>query len=417
MTRSEPQTGRSLRPLAGAIWLVSVGLAAVSWLVILITFDRPVPDQFGLRGMNGLVGVTFATVGFAVLRQRPDHGIGWILTVTGLLAATNGVLSEWGSLSALPGATPQIPTLLAWLVGWIWVPLLALTMVVIPLLYPTGALPSHRWRPVAALAGAASVVATAGAALMPGPIDNAEMVVNPFGLPIDRATYEQLYVVILLPLAVTVILAVVSLVLRYRTADRETQLQIKWLALASSVSAVAFAFVAVTASGANAGPLVKAAESLLLLSILGIAAAVGLAILRYRLYEIDRIISRSLGWTAVSAISAVVFGAGVVALQQLLAGFTQGQTLAVAMSTLIALALFQPLRLRVQRSVDRRFDRARYDAERTAAAFAGRLRDRLDLVRLEGDVSETVRGAMRPRSFGLWVRGASGNASQETRGT
>jgi hypothetical protein len=407
------RTGQTVRRLAGATWLLSAALAVASWLVILVTFDQPVPDQFGIRGMNGLLGITFAAVGFAVLRRRPDHRIGWILSVVGLLAAFNGVLSEWGALSGLPGTGPQIPTVLAWLVGWIWVPLLSLTLVVIPLLYPTGALPSPRWRPVAALAAVAAVVATAGAALMPGPIDNAGTVVNPFGLPIDRPTYEQLYVVILLPLAVTVILAVASLVMRYRTADRETQLQIKWLALASSVSAVAFAFVAVTASGANSGLFVKAAEALLLLSILGIAAAVGLAILRYRLYEIDRIISRSLGWTAVSAIIAVVFGAGVVALQQLLAGFTQGQTLAVAMSTLVALALFQPLRLRVQRSVDRRFDRARYDAERTAAAFAGRLRDRLDLARLEGDVSETVRGAMRPRSFGLWVRGTPSNTPGE----
>jgi hypothetical protein len=245
------------------------------------------------------------------------------------------------------------------------------------------------------------------AAVAPGPIDGAEAVENPIGVSMERQAYEDLFLAVILFLLASAVLSVASLVRRYRTSGHETRLQIKWLALACAIAAVALVLVSATASGPTPGPLGKVAESLLLLAILGVAVAVGLAILRYRLYDIDRIISRSLGWTLVSAVLAIVFAGAVVALQQLLAGFTQGQTLAVAMSTLLALALFQPLRVRVQRSVDRRFDRARYDAERTAAAFSSRLRDRLDLTRLEQDVGDTVRDALRPRSLGIWVRGAA----------
>ena len=132
--------------------------------------------------------------------------------------------------------------------------------------------------------------------------------------------------------------------------------------------------------------------------------AIGIAVVRYRLYEIDRIISRTIGWALVTGLLVAVFIGGVLALQALLADFTQGQTLAVAASTLVAFALFQPVRRRVQRAVDRRFDRARYDGERTAAAFAERLRDEVDLVTLAAELQGTVGAAVRPTISSLWLR-------------
>jgi hypothetical protein len=138
--------------------------------------------------------------------------------------------------------------------------------------------------------------------------------------------------------------------------------------------------------------------------ILLMPIAIGMAILRYRLYEIDRIISRTLSWAIVTSVLVAVFAGLVVGLQAALAGITQGQTLAVAASTLVAFALFQPVRRRVQRAVDRRFDRARYDRERTAAAFADRLRTEVDLEAVAGDLTRSVDGALRPRSLVLWLK-------------
>jgi hypothetical protein len=142
--------------------------------------------------------------------------------------------------------------------------------------------------------------------------------------------------------------------------------------------------------------------------LLLVPVSVGIAVTRHRLYEIDRVISRTIGWALVTGLLVAVFGATVVGLQALLSDVTQGQTLAVAASTLIAFALFQPVRRRVQSAVDRRFDRARYDGERTAAAFAERLRNQIDLTSLEADIAETVRAALRPGSTSLWVRGEKG---------
>jgi len=135
-----------------------------------------------------------------------------------------------------------------------------------------------------------------------------------------------------------------------------------------------------------------------------IPIATGIAVLRYHLYDIDRVISRSIGWAAVTSVLVAVFVVAVVALQALLEGITQGQTLAVAASTLLAAALFQPLRRRVQVAVDRRFDRARYDGERTAAAFGERLRNEVDLAGLETELTETVALALRPGSTTVWIR-------------
>ena len=132
--------------------------------------------------------------------------------------------------------------------------------------------------------------------------------------------------------------------------------------------------------------------------------AVGIAVLRYHLYDIDRLIARTVSWALVTGTLVIVFAGVIVALQAILVGYTQGQTLAVAGSTLVAFALFQPLRRRVQAAVDRRFDRARYDAEHTLAAFSDRLRDEIDLASLSHDLDSTIRDAIAPRSIGIWLR-------------
>ena len=150
----------------------------------------------------------------------------------------------------------------------------------------------------------------------------------------------------------------------------------------------------------------------LYLGVLAMPIAIGIAVTRYRLYEIDRIISRTIGWAIVTGALVAVFVGLVVTLQGALASVADQGTLAVAISTLVAFALFQPLRRRVQRAVDRRFDRARYDGELTAAAFAGRLRNEVDLEGLEADITATVAFALHPATASIWVRGTPARAAR-----
>jgi hypothetical protein len=203
-------------------------------------------------------------------------------------------------------------------------------------------------------------------------------------------------------LPVILLAAIVAIVGRYlRSRDLE-RLQLRWLvaALASITVAIPTGFAISAVVGLDS-PItwVPAAIAFTLPPI-----AIGMAVLRYRLYEIDQIISRTIGWAAVTGIIATLFVGTVVGLQALLADVTQSQTVPVAASTLIAFAAFQPLRRRIQSSVDHRFNRARYDADRTVDAFAERLRDEIDLASLNGDIAGVVDAALRPSAIGVWIR-------------
>jgi len=183
--------------------------------------------------------------------------------------------------------------------------------------------------------------------------------------------------------------------MRFRASRGVVRQQLKWF-LAAVFVLVASTAVAMTGSDeANIG---------FLIGIGLVPIAIGIAILRYRLYDIDRLISRTIGWALVTGILAAVFVSVVLVLQALLAGFTQGETLAVAASTLAAFALFQPVRRRIQVAVDRRFDRARYDGQRTVDAFAERLRDEVELASIEREALGTVDETVRPVHAGLWLR-------------
>jgi hypothetical protein len=233
---------------------------------------------------------------------------------------------------------------------------------------------------------------------------------NPVGIlpdPSPDALPVLQLVVTGIPLAILAA-AVVALLRRYRRARDVEALQIRWLlaSVAFVVTSVLFGLIGFTASGMTSGVFWIPA----VLSYPTVAIAIGFAITRYRLFDIDRIISRTLAYAAVLSILAVVFVAVIVGLQAALATVTQGETIAVATSTLIVFALFQPLRARVKRAVDRRFDRARYDGHHTAAAFADRLRSEVDLDAVLADLEETVRATVRPTTLALWLRGPDGGS-------
>jgi hypothetical protein len=196
---------------------------------------------------------------------------------------------------------------------------------------------------------------------------------------------------------------VASMVVRYRRSSGLVRMQLRWL-----VASIAFVVIALMAAFAALGLFGDWVGDFVWIPVIVayplVSVAIGVAILRYRLYAIDRIISRTLSWALVTAILAAISVAGLIGLQAVLAGVTQGQGLAVAVSTLVAFALFQPIRRRVQAAVDRRFDRARIDAQRTAELFSQRLRDQMDLAAITAELERTVDRGVRPRAVNLWIR-------------
>jgi hypothetical protein len=334
--------------------------------------------------------LSFALVG-ALIAVRAGNRLGWLFlagaTVTALSVAAKAYAARTPA-AELPGA--------AW-AGWVLTVSLGVTGTFIfltPLLFPDGRPPSPRWRPVvwvAVLAGLAEAVASAISDVnfhsdfphLRDPV----VLIAPLGTVYNLAT----------SIGPLVFLAgSVSMAFRYRRSEQEQRLQLKWF-LYASVVAAAVIFVA---SDFTKNPLPEV-EILVPL----IPVAVGIAIFKYRLYDIDRLISRTLAYIIVTGLLAGVY-AGLVILAGVL-GFSTPP--AVAIATLAAAALFSPLRRRVQHAVDKRFNRVRYDAELTAAAFAARLRDALDLDTVRADLQQTVDSAVQPAHISIWTAGGGDN--------
>ena len=324
-----------------------------------------------------LAGVSDASVGAVLTIRRPGNVIGLVLLLAAILlpvtflgfiggAVTEGQGSHdvLAGLSALLGSLGIVPTLI--IAG----PLLAL-------LFPDGRLPGPRWRwPVGAIA-AMVALGSAIVVLRPGAVGES-LADNPFGLA-DISASEPFWALgeslALAAIPAALLLALAAVIVRVRRARGVELAQLKWFVAANVI--VAALLMLSFADGATE-PTVF--DILATWSLSLPALAVGIAILRYRLFEIDRLIARTVSWAVVTGLLVGGFAVAVVALQAVLDDFIQGQTVAVAASTLVAFALFQPLRRRVQSAVDRRFDRAHYDAQRTVAEFSDRLRDEVDLV-------------------------------------
>ena len=346
---------------------------------------------------------SFAGVGAFLAHRVPANRIGWLLLAAGVMFAIENLCAGYAAASAAAGGGWPLTEYAAWAANVLFVPPIVIVAAGVPLVYPDGHLPSPRWRSLAWLLVVGTVAAIAQPALMPGPINVDTSVQNPFGivalepfLPMLNA----LSTVTALPAFVGAFAAVAT---RYRRGTSVERHQIKWLLAVALVAAVAFPF-AFIGGVLFTDPLVaNVAIYLGFVALIAMPVAIGIAILRYRLYEIDRLISRTIAWAVVTGILIAVFALLVVGLQAVLAPVTDENTLAVAASTLVAFALFQPLRRRVQRAVDRRFDRARYDGERVVGAFGERLRTDVDLVSLQESLARTADQAMKPASSSVWL--------------
>ena len=389
------------RVLVLLAWLAAVGGAgAMVWIAA--SPSSALGDLLVPVVAMANAAVVYASVGAILSIRRPANVIGALLQVGGLLIAVTFVGFIVGA-AATEAHGPDDP-IAVWASFAGSVTVFAMILVVGPaiaLLFPDGRLPGLRWRLPAAVIVVALVGGNLLAVLQPGPL-NSGLANSPFGIegaawvgPVSTAGA----VAAALSMPAMLLLAVAAVVVRFRRSTGIERKQLTWF-VAANVAFAVLLLLAIADGSEGFTPF----DVLALVSLALPAVAIGMAILRYRLYEIDRIISRTIGWATVTGILVAVFAGLVVTLQTLLAPVTDESTLAVAASTLVAFTLFQPLRRRVQHAVDRRFDRARYDGERTAAAFGERLRGEIDLKGLETDMTLTVVMALRPRTASLWIR-------------
>jgi hypothetical protein len=389
---------------AAALTVVLTGLHLVLW-----TLAASVPGAVDTRG-EAAVGVPFAVMGALIVVRRPGNRIGWLFVAIGFLSALHGALDAYAlyTLAAqpgtdLPGAVVAASASLS--IGSIPI---ALVLLFVPLLYPTGRVPSPRWRPVAWLGALVVLFATTADALLPGQVEASEVPVgdNPMGIASLQGMLSLLSVTmffLFFPLAVA---ALVSLVVRFRRALGDERQQLKWLAYAMVSFAAYLLLIPLTALVFADLPVSELVFDLLgMVPLLAVPVALGVAVLRYRLYDIDRIVNRTLVYGLLTAVLAGVYAALVLVLGQLFGGIGgQPPSLVVAGATLAVAALFQPARGRIQHGVDRRFNRRRYDAARTVEAFSARLRDQIDLDTLSAELLAVVDQTMQPTRSSLWLR-------------
>jgi hypothetical protein len=379
--------------------------ARLAWTIagldlVLFLISSLYPSDGGMAAsILYLVGLgSFTVVGAVLIARVPENPIGILLLGAGTVLVIAIVIGTYANL----GAT-QVPPWpwsdLARIVGDVmFVYPFVIAFIGVPLLFPDGRLPSPRFR---------WVVGTTAAGMAAGTLLG--LLFDSSGRPRIAGTAflapaaGLLQLLFFLSILVGMGGAVVAVSQRYRRGDRVQRQQVKWLTADVALAAILLP-PAVLLTDVNP-ELASTLSGAAIIAMFALPIVIGIAILRYRLYEIDRLISRTIGWAVVTGVLIAVFVGLVVALQALLAPFTNENTIAVAASTLVAFALFQPLRRRVQRAVDRRFNRAGYDAQRTTEAFVARLRHETDPGGALVALMTTASTAVRPRSAAVWLRG------------
>jgi hypothetical protein len=383
--------------LAWALWTLPIGLSILSLLI-----DTQRGDLIIVLPL-GAWTVTSATVGTIIASRRPENPIGWILYAIGLLWASNSFFGLYAirALVTYPGSLPA-GEVAAWVATWVVYPAFGL-LAYLFLLFPDGRPLSPRWRPLLWINGILIGATIIVRALTPGAIPGLEGIRNPLGVEGYGDGLELVGNLLFYVVDVLVLVSVVSVFLRLRHSSAATRLQIKWLAYAAVVLGIVVMVSLV-------GDLLFGGFGwwiflVVIVAFLGLPLSIGVAVLRYHLYEIDIIINRTLVYGSLTATLVAVYFGGIVVLQRVFVLLTgQQSTLAIVASTLAIAALFNPLRRGLQGFVDRRFYRRKYDARKTLEAFSAKLRDETDLDALSDDLTSVVRETMQPVHVSLWLR-------------
>jgi hypothetical protein len=402
--------------LAWGLWTLALVLAALMGLLYLLSVSAwgEVPDRAPpwFVPVMALMLVSFSTVGALIASRRPENAVGWTFSAISIAlgVAFAGQFYADYTLVADPGSLPG-GAVAVWLGLWTPVPALV-AAVFFCLLFPDGRPPSHRWRWVGWLALLGGVLLVLGLSLAPGTLDerNYPGARNPVGLEGAGSLLEGVETVGTGLALAALLFALVSMIVRFRRSIGVERQQLKWIVYAGTVAAGGFALTLFLS-----GTLANIVFALAFLAFIGIPVAAGVAIMRYRLYEIDLLINRTLVYGILTAALILVYVGGIVLLQSIFRALTgQDSQLAIVASTLAIAALFNPLRRRLQAFVDRRFYRRKYDAAKTLETFSARLREETDLDRLGEELVAVVRQTMQPAHVSLWLR-PSGRVGGEER--
>ena len=392
---------RAATRLAWSLCGLSVTLTALSLLLLFLNLSHPGTHIFEWWLGNSLV-VIDVSVGAIVASRRPENPVGWLLCLFGVAVSTSSFTAQYAiyALLAQPNSLPAGQAM-AWIASWI-LPIMIGLQVFYLLLFPTGRLPSGRWRWVAWLTVAFVVAGVILSAFSSDPENGLGPIRNPLGIESFTPLYDALLYSIAPLLFVAVALSV--FVRLRRTVGVERQ-QIKWFAYAAAVWALGIIFNVITLAIDTPLWFERAVGAYFTVAGTTIPISIGIAILRYRLYEIDTLINRTLVYGSLTVTLVALYFGGIVVLQRVFVGLTgEKSTLAVVASTLVIAALFNPMRRRIQSFIDRRFYRSKYDARKTLEAFSAKLRDKTDLEALNDDLVGVVRETMQPTHVSLWLR-------------
>jgi hypothetical protein len=412
--------------LSIALLVVGVALAALG----LFLSARAEGAVFDFTGAAGIVaGFTpFFVAGLLIYRRQPANRIGWLLLMAALGVYTYvvvvgylGYVQTTAVGQAFPGqAASGFPAgflagFAAWYATWGWITYVWPVTSGLPLLFPTGRLHSPRWRPLFRFSVGYAILMSAFYAFYPGPVAGLEPLGNPLAIPaLGRLPFtpqqmEDWY----WPVPV---LSVISLLVRFRQSEGEERAQIKWFLYAAILFLGWGTYGTLVSAGWLPAPGPHVSSTVFTLIVSAFGAAIAVAILKYRLYDIDIIIRRTLAYSLLTALLALLFLGGVIVLQRAFAGITaQESQPAIVLSTLAIAALFNPLRLRIQGWIDRRFYRRRYDAQRVLERLAQVTRDETDVDRLLGELAAVVEETVHPARISIWLAGAGSETQLDTR--
>jgi hypothetical protein len=394
-------SARTERRLAWLSWVLSIALVASS-VLMWAARDEPLHRLAANSYFDTiLIGLTFPVVGALIVSRRPRQIVGWLFCGAGLGNALGAASTAWSTYAI--STHPGLPggNFAAWVDSMTFVPSLA-TIIFLLLLFPDGRLPAPRWGWVAKAALAGIAILELFFVLHPHDLDSEPgvHVHNPFGIQALNIPLALAAVVAIGLLIAALCGSFAALVSRFRRSRGRERLQLKWFTYAGGV-------VTVLGIAGNFIP-TSVAYGFLEAVVIGplLAVAVGVAMLRHQLYDIDVVINRTLVYAGLTAVLAGAYLGLVLLLQLALDPLTSGSSFAVAVSTLAVAALFRPARARIQGAVDRRFYRRKYDARRTLEEFSARLREQVDLDELGGELRSVVRETMQPAHVSLWLRGA-----------
>ena len=392
--------------LAWSLWALSLTLTVLALLLLALILSHLHTHTFDDWLINTLNAVFYSTVGAIVASRRPENPVGWLLCLWALSESISHFSAQYAiyALLARPDSLPAGEAF-AWVSSWLLFFTIGFSVLSI-LLFPTGRPPSRRWRWVTWLTVAFILVGAVSGAFSSGPVEGLGPIRNPLGIEGFSNFSNSILLTMVAP--VLVVAAALSVFVRLHRATGIERQQIKWFAYATAAAVMGLVLAEIIPAVIEV-PLwfERIGKAIFLLLIPAIPISMGIAILRFRLYEIDTLINRTLVYGSLTLMLALVYFGGVTATQAVftaLTGQVEQPQLAIVVSTLVIAALFNPLRRRIQSFIDRRFYRRKYDARKTLEEFSVKLRDETNLQALEKDLVGVVRETMQPAHVSLWLR-------------